>query len=1125
MKDALLIPVVESIVRKETATTTAIIAKDSEHAEDLLDCIRFYLPEFNAEILSSYELLPYDDQPPSLESVSNLNISLYHAMTKAGIYIIPLQMVMEKYLTPSLFKASRAEIKKGQTLSLQEIILNAEAMGYTRSSTVREHGNYVLKGKILDIFPVGNKYPVRIHFQNNEITKIFEYNPASQRNIESIESFAYYPATPVPFTEKDRERFCAEHWKLFSTTKDERFQNVKKGKMISDSLSFLPLFAEETGCIFEYFPKDTRFVSGFDIMDSSHNFKELCEFRYKELSVTQNVLPPDDVFCYEVLESLINKHKVESVDESTANDLGAFNTNVTKQDKASETLSALLKWSNLSSKTLICINSEARERQVRILFGMKRKAIKVVSDWQKFLASDEGFYLTYARVSSGFYDEDKGIVVVSEKEFFGTQSFSEIEYSEDKEFLEDEMLETPRGFPLTHIAKGVGRFAGLVRPDVEGAEEREYVKLEYANDSSLFVPIENLDMLTEYKGLDPETVPLDDGKGKKWINKIKSLEEDVGDVAENLLKMKISHHVQSREPYELNTYEFNKFSSGFSYMLTQDQHAAINDIKEDLTSEKVMDRLLVGDVGFGKTEVAMRACFIVANNEKQCCIIAPTTLLAAQHYETFKSRFEGTGKTIALLTRKNKKEEKDILSQLKSGEIDIIIGTHRLIQSDVNFDSLGLLVIDEEHRFGVKQKQKITELRTNLDVLSLTATPIPRTLSSTLHGVRDVSTIRTAPSKRLAIRTEIHDFDDEIIRVAIQREMLRNGQVFFLHNDTSEIQDVAERISSLIPKAKVEYAHGKMNEMMLFELMEKFRNHEFDVLVSTTIIETGIDIPNANTILINNAQNLGLAQLHQIRGRVGRGRRQAYAYLLKPKDEEISDISRKRLKAMTENTNLGGGFQLSTIDMEIRGAGEILGEKQSGHIHSLGFDLYFNMLEAAIQRLESDPMFKIELLTEFAKEKVDKIINTESNSSKTAELDTNLLMNCSLPSWYIEDEAVRIYVYRKIIRAKNEQDILNIKLEIEDRYGPMPADAEEVFLFYKAKKNLPKLGVLKVNRKQYMLSVKSKNAISEESMSKIQKSIGDMGIVMPFEDNEIQISQSRNALRDISLIDIEAGFI
>jgi transcription-repair coupling factor (superfamily II helicase) len=1124
MKDALLIPIIESILAKDSNSTIGLIVKDSEQAEDLLEAIKFYIPEEDVSVLPSFELLPYDNQPPALEHMSAINHCLDKIILGSGVFIFCAQSLMGRYQSPEVFLKSKSSLQLNQKITIKDIISDLNEKGYVSSSTVREYGTYCEKGNILDIYPLGGCKPVRLHIENSSISKIYSFSPATQRNIDPIKEFSLYPVYSVPFSSEERDQFCSNHWNTFGQIKDERYAKVKSGEMIDDALFFLPLFTDKTSNLLSYFPKGSKFFTHIDLEKERDSFKQLCEFRYDELSTTQNVLLPDTVFSYEELNEIEEEFQITYVDEEYVESYGGYVNGVIKQDKASATLLQVLAWNEKANKVLMCVNSEARERQLRILFSMKRKSLQKVENWSEFLDAEEGYYFAYSAIPSGFYDKNKNFVVISEREFFGTQSFTEIEYSVDGSELREGVLETVRGFPMTHATKGVGRFMGLVKPDVEGAEEREYVKLEYSKNSAVFVPIDKIDLLSEYRGLDPETVPLDDGKGKKWLNKVSDLENDVTEVAENLIRSKIAHHVQEREPYVKNVYEYNKFSSGFSFMLTQDQHAAINDIIADLVSTKVMDRLLVGDVGYGKSEVAMRACFIVTNNDRQCSVIAPTTLLAAQHYETFKARFEGTGKRIGLLTRKNKSEERKVLKELANGEIDIIIGTHRLLQNDIVIPNLGLLVIDEEHRFGVKQKQKITNMRVDLDVLALTATPIPRTLSSALHGVRDSSTIRTAPSKRLAIRTESHVFDDETIRVAIQRELLRNGQVFFLQNDIQSIEDMADHVRALVPDARVEFAHGKMSEVMLFELMARFRNHEFDVLVSTTIIETGIDIPNANTILINGAEKLGLAQMHQIRGRVGRGRRQAYAYLLTPEDG-VSGIAEKRLKAMTENTNLGGGFHLSTVDMEIRGAGEILGEKQSGHINSLGYDLYFRMLEATIQRLERDPVFRTELLFEFSKSRIEQFIESEDQAESRAELDTNLQMDSSIPSSFIEDEAVRMYVYRKIIMAKTEKDVEELRLEISDRYGDIPQDAEEVFSFFKAKRSLPKHGIESVTRKAFVLNVRSRKEFTNMDEEKISKAVGNLGVVMQISKNEIQISQNRDAVRNIRLQDIAEGIV
>lgn len=1122
MQDTDIIPFIENKINDCTETSVCIIVKDMEQAEATKDHLAFFLPDTNSTIVPSHELLPYDNQLLSSLALSEQVQALHKVMHESGIYILCSQSLFEVSQSPSTLKENTVFLKKGETFDANILSQKIGEMGYERAVTTREHGQYTIKNDIVDVFPVGSASPCRIHIKNGKIEKILTFDPISQKNNTEVSNkdILLYSNYPVPFDEDARARFCKSYWAEFKQA-DQNYNDVKQAVLIKDCLSYISLFLDSKHSILEYFPKNTCFFSLTDIKKDLESFTNLCSFRFKEVSATHNILAPKEAFMIENIHELISDYNIKNIDDVIEKEALPISRENIRADKASATLRNVLKWSSFAERIVICVNSEGREKQLRMLFSMRNKELNEAKTWHDIISSESGIYFIYSNIQQGLFYESVKTVIFSEKEFFGSQSFTDVDYSNTSSELVDDIEETPRGFPMTHVSKGVGRFMGLVKPDMDGVGEREYVLLEYANNSTIYVPIDKLDQLAEYRGIDPENIPLDEGTGQKWVKKLGTLESDVSEVAQNLILTKLSHKVSEREPYNKNNFEYNKFASGFSFMLTQDQHAAINDILQDLLSNTPMDRLLVGDVGYGKTEIAMRACFVVANNKRQCCVIAPTTLLAAQHYETFKARFKGTNVSIGLMTRKNKSEEKNTLSMLKKGELDIVIGTHRLLQNDVEFKNLGMLVIDEEHRFGVKQKQKIAENKANVDVLSLTATPIPRTLSSALHGVRSVSTIRTAPSKRLSIRTEMKELDDDLIRSSIQREMLRGGQVFFLHNEISSIHEMAERISKLVPEARVEFAHGQMNELELFEMMSRFRAHEFDVLVSTTIIETGIDIPNANTIIINEAEKLGLAQMHQIRGRVGRGRRQAYSYLATKNMEAISDIAKKRMKAMCENTNLGGGFRLSSIDMEIRGAGEILGEKQSGHIHSLGYDLYFRLLDTALQRLEEDPEFVLSLLCEFDKEKVNKVIN--SNKEKTIEVDTNLQMDSSIPDSYIDDESVRMYVYRKIIRAKNLADINSLREEITDRYGPMPSEAEDVFAYFEAKRSLPSKGVKSVTRKQYVFTIISNKKMTSSHESRLSEYLGNDAVVALISEREMQISQSRDALTDITLQAINNG--
>lgn len=1124
MNDALLVNVLLDKIQNSESNSVCCLAKDNEHAELLSSTIEFYLPHYETYIVNGYELLPYDNAPISLDKISEVKQSLKECTHGGKIFICTFSAIVEKHPSAEEFMRDERVISKKSELNKEKLVKDLVDSGYIESSTTRGRGNFTVKRDIVDIYPIGFDKPVRIHFSGNTISKIYSFNASSQRNESEIEDFTYHTIYIVPFNDQSRQKFCEHHWNRFNNVKSTLYTSIKEGMMVPEAFFFMDYFANEVSSILSYLPLDTVYVTNIDLFRESAKYDELCQFRFEEVKEVQDALPPEETFYTQEMSEQVIEYDIQEIGSDTSAHYGSFSNGVVKQDSASETMSLLIECYNRVKKILICINSEAREKQVRILFNMKRIGIQKVSSYSDFLAKEEGAFYLFSDVPYGVRDNNNNHAVVSEQELFGTRSFTEIEYSETLENkLDDEVLETPRGFPITHIQKGVGRFVGLQTPDMEGIEGREYVKVEYADNSSIFVSIDKIDMLNDYRGLDPEHVPLDDGKGKKWLNQLSTLESDVQEVAESIIRNKVFHKTQKREPYKKSAHDYNKFCSGFPFMLTQDQHAAINDILDDLTSNVVMDRLLVGDVGYGKTEVAMRACFVVSKNEKQCCVIAPTSLLADQHYATFQKRFEGTGLKIALLARSSKSEERKVINGLKSGEIDIVIGTHRLLQADVEFSNLGLLVIDEEHRFGVKQKQKILSYKNDIDNLSLTATPIPRTLSSALHGIREVSTIRTAPSKRLSIRTEVHNFSLDKIKAAIQREMLRNGQVFFLHNNTKTISDITDELRGILPEARIEYAHGKMDEVELFELMERFRAHEFDVLVSTTIIETGIDIPNANTIIIERADRLGLAQMHQIRGRVGRGRRQGYAYLLRPEDGVVSDIAAQRLKAMEDNTNLGGGFSLSNIDMEIRGAGEILGDRQSGHINALGFDLYFKLLDETISRMQADPVFAMELLTENKDADISKM-RSGDGERYLPELETNVQLESSIPSSYVEDESVRMYFYRKIIKARSHEEINAIVEEITDRYGDMPSEAKDVFDFFSAKRGFQELNITQIFRRRNTISLKSKRSLfTKDVEAKLSKEIRVLGIAILVDNKEIQVQQDSDAYRNITLNELYKG--
>ena len=673
---------------------------------------------------------------------------------------------------------------------------------------------------------------------------------------------------------------------------------------------------------------------------------------------------------------------------------------------------------------------------------IKPKQIKTLSE-----ANQDQFNLWVSRLEQGFILDEAKLAVITEHEILGErvqQRQRDKRKAVNPDTLVRNLAELKIGQPVVHLDHGVGRYGGLVTLDTGGLKA-EYLLINYANESKLYVPVGSLHLISRYVGGSDETAPLHKLGNESWAKTRQKAAEKIRDVAAELLDVYAQREVKKGFEFKYDREEFQQFAATFPFEETHDQAMAINAVISDMCQPKAMDRLVCGDVGFGKTEVAMRAAFLAVMNHKQVAVLVPTTLLAQQHYENFKDRFANLPVNVEVLSRfKTTKEQKQILENLSEGKVDILIGTHKLIQSDVKFSDLGLLIIDEEHRFGVGQKEKIKQLRANIDILTLTATPIPRTLNMAMNGIRDLSIIATPPARRVSIKTFVRQKDDLIIREAILREILRGGQVYYLHNDVASIENTAEKLTALVPEARVVIGHGQMRERELERVMSDFYHQRYNVLVCSTIIETGIDVPTANTIIIERADNFGLAQLHQLRGRVGRSHHQAYAYLLTPPPKLMTKDAKRRLEALESLDNLGAGFILATHDLEIRGAGELLGNEQSGQIESIGFSLYMELLDAAVKALKEGREPSLEEITH-----------------QQAEIE--LRVPALLPDDYLGDVNMRLSFYKRIAAAESKQELDELKVELIDRFGLLPEATKNLLQIAEIRLMVKPLKVLKID--------------------------------------------------------------
>jgi transcription-repair coupling factor (superfamily II helicase) len=1039
-----------------------IMCQDNEHAER----VEYTLKEMrgiDAFIIPENETLPYDEEfpQPSITSLRFKNINrLITSTLKDDIFLIPVRSMIEKICDKELYIPS-ISISNSAEINSDSLRDKLKALGYVEKPTVRNLGEFFINPNTIEIFAFGESLPTRIYMSNKpeDAYTLSQFSPESLLNVSPINCLDIYPTREFYFNSDTIKRFKFRYRKAFNDVKSDIYEAVKSEILPRGIDYYKALFSNEVKTIAEILPPKTRIVCLFDASEEIKSINEKFSTRYSEIKDHRNVLDPNEVII-SASEYLSYIENLDVNDEDDKKKLGIKPNNVSKQEKMHETFALITSAHKETKKTIISINTDTRLKQLDMMFKMKGIKLERVSDWEEFHKKEEGFYVISSDIDIGYINHKKNFGLITEYEVFSSKTLEQAILDNIEQ--PSSILDLNEGDPVVHAKYGVGRFAGFKNFD-DSSVTKEYAIVEYSEDSNIWVSLDEMHLLSEYKGIDPENVPLDSASSKNWSKHLLSAVKDVKAMAHKLIKIKAKRQLKKRTPLKVPAFEYRKFSNEFPFTITQDQGKAINDIISDLEGDIAMDRVVVGDVGYGKTEVAMRAAMIVAFNKKQCCIIAPTTLLAEQHFETFKSRFQGFNFNIKLMTRDSKSAEKTTLEGLSSGEIDIIIGTHRLIQKDIKFKNIGLFVVDEEHRFGVKQKEDINQQRGLVDLLSLSATPIPRTLSLTMHGIRDISTIRTAPSKRLAVRTMSYDYDETIILEALKRELGRNGQAFYIHNDTNTIEAQSDLLSKLIPEARVVYAHGKMKENEMQNIMQDFRDHKYDILVATTIIETGIDIPNVNTIIMENCDKLGLAQMHQLRGRVGRSNKQAYAYLLKPQGRIMSDAAIKRIKAMTGNNNLGGGFKISNADLEIRGAGEVLGESQSGHIQEIGYQMYFSLLEKAISLIENG-------------EDLSELDNTDD------PLVFYVPSSHNIPSDYIKNKGLRASYYKALSECSTDSELDLMLTEITHRFGTIPSSLKMLAELYKGKQESVKKGVRRTKISNSIVEITLDNKEHKEQL-------------------------------------------
>ena len=1024
-----------SEIAEQNQNLTVVMTPDTRSAVRLSRVLS-ELSSQNVCLFPDWETLPYDTFSPHQEIISSRLSALFHLQNaKKGIFLLPISTLMQRLCPPQYLQHNVLLIKKGDRLVIDKMRLQLEAAGYRAVEQVLEHGEYAVRGALLDLFPMGSAVPFRLDFFDDEIDSIRTFDVDTQRTLDEINSINLLPAHEFPTDDKGIEFFRAQFRETFGEIRrdpEHIYQQISKGTLISGIEYWQPLFFAEMATLFDYLPEQTLFVDMENNQTQGERFYQDAKQRYEQRKVDpmRPLLSPEKLWLNvdEVNRRLKSYPRITFKAEKVRSSVRQKNLpvaalpEVTIQSQQKEPLGQLRQFiEHFKGNVLFSVETEGRrETLLDLLSPLKLKPKQIQSLEQ---IENEKFSLLVSSLEQGFIIEQSlPVAIIGEANLLGEriqQRSRDKRKTINPDTLVRNLAELKIGQPVVHLDHGVGRYGGLVTLDTGGIKA-EYLLLNYANESKLYVPVTSLHLISRYVGGSDESAPLHKLGNEAWAKSRQKAAEKIRDVAAELLDVYAQREAKKGFAFKYDREEFQQFSATFPFEETYDQEMAINAVISDMCQPKAMDRLVCGDVGFGKTEVAMRAAFLAVMNHKQVAVLVPTTLLAQQHYENFKDRFANLPVNVEVLSRfKTAKEQKQILENLAEGKVDILIGTHKLIQSDVKFNDLGLLIIDEEHRFGVGQKEKIKQLRANIDILTLTATPIPRTLNMAMNGIRDLSIISTPPARRLSIKTFVRQNDDLVVREAILREILRGGQVYYLHNDVASIENTAEKLTALVPEARVIVGHGQMRERELERVMSDFYHQRYNVLVCSTIIETGIDVPTANTIIIERADHFGLAQLHQLRGRVGRSHHQAYAYLLTPPPKMMTKDAERRLDALENLDNLGAGFILATHDLEIRGAGELLGNEQSGQIESIGFSLYMELLDAAVKALKEGREPSLEELTE-------------------QQADIELRVPALLPDDYLGDVNMRLSFYKRIAAAESKAELDELKVELIDRFGLLP---------------------------------------------------------------------------------------
>ena len=1059
--DAYALAVAALELKSHKQMLTVVVANASD-GQRLLDEIPWFAEgKLACHLLPDWETLPYDAFSPHQDLVSERLATLHEIQGgQCDVLIVPATTALVRLAPPSFLAAYTFFFKQGEKLDEVRLKAQLTLAGYTHVSQVMSPGEYSVRGGLIDLFPMGSALPYRLDLFGDEIETIRTFDADTQRSLYPVREVRLLPGREFPMDEPSRTSFRSRWRERFEgdPSRSVVYKDIGSGIASAGIEYYLPLFFEQTATLFDYLPAEASLALVGDIDGAIKRFWTDTQSRYRFLKADRDrpILPPDELFlsdeAFFTLAKPYPRWVITKDADSVASELSAPIPNIAVNRRMDDPLANLRAFLFQNDRrVMICAESNGRRETLQQYFNEYDLALAPVEGFEGFRASSAKLALGVAPLHVGFelFEKQTGnLIFITETELYagsgrrvGTKKQETVTQVES---MVRDLSELKIGDPVVHINHGIGRYMGLISMDL-GEGETEFLHLEYAKDTKLYVPVSQLHVISRYSGASAEDAPLHSLGSDRWDKAKRKAAEQVRDTAAELLNLYARRALRKGHSFEYSSHDYQNFADSFGFEETPDQAEAIRNVIKDMTGGKPMDRLVCGDVGFGKTEVALRAAFIAVMGGKQVAILAPTTLLAEQHAQTFADRFADWPVRIAELSRfRTGKEINNAIKGMADGTLDIVIGTHKLLSPDVKFERLGLVIIDEEHRFGVRQKEALKSLRAEVDVLTLTATPIPRTLGMALEGLRDFSIIATAPQKRLAIKTFVRSEDGSVIREACLRELKRGGQIYFLHNEVETIQNRMAMLTELLPEARIGVAHGQMHERDLEKVMRDFVAQRYNILLCTTIIETGIDVPTANTIIMHRADKFGLAQLHQLRGRVGRSHHQAYAYLLVHDVMSLTKQAQRRLDAIQQMEELGSGFFLAMHDLEIRGAGEVLGENQSGEMLEIGFQLYSDMLHEAVKSL-----------------KAGKEPDLAAPLATTTEI--NLHVPALLPSDFCGDVHERLSIYKRLANCSTAEKVDDMQEELIDRFGKLPDPVKALIETHRLRIAAKAVGIVKID--------------------------------------------------------------